>query len=252
MISQKNVIKARILLAEAMGLQEEAIELLLPEDKPLWKPPVNRIKELATYKEALWPFPDWNRPLSQIRWITVHHSAGWRATTNMIYWHRLHTRTKRWSRVGYHFGIGMFGPNDPITLVQLNMLKWFTWHDARNRDTLGVCIAGDLRVGHDIRPNPVQVDLFGQLMPWLVPQLPSLEGIVGHSYFQATACQGDMKVWMPDLIAAAAKYGQPIDHLVKYGKVKPVARALSMAMSVMPARPPLNAYDEHHVKREVF
>ena len=247
-VSQVNALKARALVRQAMELQEQAVGLLTPEEKPFWKPPENRIADLATYQAARWPFPDWNRPLSQIRWITLHHSAGHRATTNMIYWHRLHTESKDWSRVGYHLGIGSFGPGDPITLVLLNKLKWFTWHDARNKDTLGVCIAGDLRdlVGKDIRPNPVQVDLFGQLMPWLVPQLPSLQGIVGHSYFQNTACQGDMPVWMPDLIAAADKYGQPIDGLVKYGKATPVARAFSMAMAVRPARPPLGAYDEHN------
>ncbi len=209
------------------------------------EPPENVIERLQTYKDATWPFPNWSRPVTNIRYITIHHSAGSRATTNIKYWHRLHTQSKKWSRVGYHFGIGMFQPGESIGLYQMNEITWHTWHDARNHDTVGVCLAGDMRAGHDVRPNDAQIDGFGRLMAWLIPQLPNLEQIVGHSRFGRTACQGDMEIWMRDLIASAEKYGQSIEPLVSYQKVGAVTRARSAVVHMLPTRPPLVAYDEH-------
>ena len=208
-------------------------------------PPENVIASLLTNEDAEWPFPNWERPVTSIRYITIHHSAGSRATTNIEYWHRLHTVSKSWSRVGYHFGIGMFRPGEDIGLYQMNELTWHTWHDARNYDTVGVCLAGDLREGHDVRPNDAQIDGFGRLMAWLIPQLPNLEQIVGHSRFGHTACQGDMEVWMDDLIASAEKYGQTIEPLVSYEKVSAAVRARSAVVARLSDFPPLSAYDEH-------
>jgi hypothetical protein len=210
-------------------------------------PPVNIIDQLQTNEDAEWPFPNWERPVTNIRYITIHHSAGRRATTNIQYWHRLHTQSKSWSRVGYHFGIGMFRPGEAIGLYQMNELTWHTWHDARNYDTVGVCIAGDLRdlEGKDVRPNDAQIDGFGRLMAWLVPKLPNLAQIVGHSRFGRTACQGDMEVWMGDLITSARGYGQEIEPLVSYAKVGAVTQARFAVAAILPNRPPLSAYDEH-------
>lgn len=225
---------------------EQALDML-HEQQPAFEPPANMIAELSTYQDAIYPFPNWNRPITSIRYITIHHSAGRRATTHIEYWHRLHTQSKSWSRVGYHFGIGMFRPGEAIGLYQMNEITWHTWHDARNYDTVGVCLAGDLRdlEGKDIRPNDAQIDGFGRLMAWLVPQLPNLVQIVGHSRFGRTACQGDMEVWMPDLIASSEKYGQEIEPLVSYEKVGAVSRARFAAAAALPNRPPLSAYDEH-------
>jgi len=233
---EDKIVRARRLLKHALQELQSSQE---------FDPPINIISELPTYSDATYPFPNWERPVTAIRYITIHHSAGSRATTNIEYWHRLHTVSKSWSRVGYHFGIGMYKPGGDIGLYQMNEITWHTWHDARNYDTVGVCLAGDMRAGYDVRPNEAQIDGFGRLMAWLVPKLPNLYQIVGHSRFGNTQCQGDMEVWMGDLITSSRNYGAEIEHLVSYDKIGRVSRAVTALSAARMDRPPLSAYDEH-------
>lgn len=215
----------------------------LPQPSPEYEPPTSLIDELPTNTNARYPFPDWNRPLSQIRWMTIHHSAGSRATQNIEWWHRHHTQNKSWSRVGYHFGIAAREQGGPIDLYQLNHLRTLSWHDSRNTDTFGVCFAGDLRAGHDVRPDGVQLDCFGRLVAWLFEEhdLPEWFAIVGHKRFGQTACPGDMDVWHQDLVNAAAKYGHDISGMISL-------RTSSLAKTMFPVaaflRPLLGTDDE--------
>jgi hypothetical protein len=217
------------------------------EDEPEIDPPIDIVDELDTNKAARWPFPVWDRPLTDIKWITVHHSAGSRDTQNIAWWDRYHREYKSWSRVGYHFGISAWEPGDEIKLYQLNRLSTVSWHDTKNYQTVGVCMSGDLRAGHDVRPNDVQLECFGRLMAWLVPQLPRLEGIVGHKYWQATACPGDMHLWGDELVAAAAQYGQEIGPLMVEQQTTRSNLFKSFATFRLPTAPtpPRDDYDEH-------
>ncbi len=208
-------------------------------------PPIDVFDELPLNKDARYPFPKKERSLADIKWLTIHHSAGQRATTSIEWWNDYHTQTKGWTHVGYHFGIASLRRGDPINLYQMNPLKWVTWHDTRNYDTVGICIAGDLRMGHDVRPTPLQVDLFGRLMAWLIPQLPNLFAIVGHRRWQKTACPGDMEVWMPDLIASAEKWGQPIEHLVSYRRARLSEKVRRAVVALDMTIPAISDYDEH-------
>jgi hypothetical protein len=172
--------------------------------------------------------------------MTIHHSAGSRETQNIRWWHRYHTGSKGWSRVGYHFGIAALDPGDPIELYQMNHLETHSWHDSRNSDTFGVCFAGDLRARYDVRPNDVQLDAFGRLCAWLFElDLPNWRGIVGHKSFGRTACPGDLGVWQDDLIDAAQKYGCDIS-----GKVGAGAETLWM-FEKLGDGPVMLDYDEH-------
>jgi hypothetical protein len=207
---------------------------------------VNVEKELKTKTDAEWPFLKWDRDPADIKWITIHHSAGKRATTNIKWWHYYHTVSKSWSRVGYHFGIASMESGGPIGLYQMNKLSTVSWHDTRNHDTLGICFAGDFRVGYDVRPNETQVDLFGQLMAWLIPQLPNLFAIVGHKRWQGTACPGDMDVYIQDLIDSAAKYGTEIaDKVSLRTSTSAASTARAVNAAVRPSLTTAGSQNEH-------
>jgi hypothetical protein len=233
---------------KAVKLAEDAADLatlaLALDDflKPPVAGPTSLVDVLETKHDARYPFPNWNRPLSQIRYMTIHHSAGQRATQNIQWWHRYHTQSKSWSRVGYHFGIAALEPGGPIELYQLNRLKTHSWHDSRNWDTFGVCLAGDLRAGHDERPNDVQLDAFGRLVAWLFGRdLSNWASIVGHKNFGRTACPGSMGVWRDDLIDAAQLYGCDIS-----GMMDTDSEATGFAVESLGYDCPQPAdYDEH-------
>jgi hypothetical protein len=238
--------RAKALHEDSVVLSEKAANLatlmmsfddLLTADQPA-AGPISLLDILETNDSARWPFPNWDRPLSKIRYMTIHHSAGQRATQNIRWWHRYHTGTKGWSRVGYHFGIAALDPGDPIELYQMNHLETHSWHDSRNTDTFGVCFAGDLRAGRDERPNDVQFDAFGRLCAWLFElDLPNWTGIVGHKSFGRTACPGDLRVWGDDLIDAAALYGCDIG-----GMFGATAEAI---LAIHDDGPMMLDYDEH-------
>lgn len=172
-------------------------------------PPTDVIDYLPWNDNSPWPFP--KSDISRKRWVTLHHSAGERATTNIGYWNRLHTVNKNWPHIGYHFGIAALVSGGEIGCYQTNEIGTFSWHDSRNHDTIGVCIAGDLRAGHDNAPTPDQVRLTGELLAWLVPQLPNFQGVIVHKSIQATACPGDVERWGYEIVDAAATFGLDLE-----------------------------------------
>lgn len=214
--------------------------------QPAYAPPVSLVDTLKTYESADWPFLKWDRDPADIKWLTIHHSAGSRATTSINWWHYYHTVSKSWSRVGYHFGIAAQESGGPMGLYQMNKLSTVSWHDTRNHDTLSVCIAGWFAAGHDIRPNEEQVDLFGQLMAWLLPQLPNLFAIVGHKRWQRTACPGDLELYIQDLIDSASRYGVEIADLVSLRTANSAASsARTVNAAVRPSLTTTGSQNEH-------
>ena len=211
--------------------------------RPNIKPPKDITDDLLWNNKSPWPFPTQNKdkPLTRVKYITLHHSAGERATTSIKYWNHLHTNVKRWPHVGYHFGIAALGPGDTIKLYQLNHIGEWTWHDARNFDTVGVCIAGDLRKDRDDKPTPEQVDLTGRLLAWLVPQLPNFVGVTFHKLIQSTACPGDIEQYGTDIIKAAQGYG--LDLTGKFG-VKPGRATRARFTSVLRREPKARSYKD--------
>lgn len=200
-------------------------------------PPVDIMGQLEWNWGAQWPFPSRARSLADIEYITVHHSGSTdRDLTSISSWYLYHTRTKSWSSIGYHFCIASFEekPMDGgvIDLYQCNPLEQVTWHDTSNYRTVGVVFAGDLRAGEDGSPNGLQVNLWGRLMGWLIPQLPNLKGIVPHSYFQSTACPGDWVGWSDSLVESALGFGQDISGLL-YDPKRVTSAPLSRIMPTL-------------------
>ncbi|MHC4088706.1 MAG: peptidoglycan recognition protein family protein [Planctomycetota bacterium] len=255
-------------LAEWLDEQAQALDTVrarladraaeLRQDGALDRPapvvaPVSLLDVLKTNTSARYPFPNWKRSLSQVRWMTIHHSAGSRETQNIEWWHRYHTTTKSWSRAGYHFGIAALKQGGQIELYQLNRLQTHSWHDSRNWDTFGVCLAGDLRAGRDVRPNDVQLKAFGRLIAWLREEweLPNWTAIVGHKSFGSTACPGDFHLWRDDLIDAAWAHGHDISGMMTVRTEALAARTFAVSSAARRVatfwrrRPGAADYDEH-------
>jgi len=211
---------------------------------PTVDPPVDLSTELRTFEDAKYPFPNWDRNYNTIKYITIHHSSGSRATQNIRWWHHYHTVSKSWSRAGYHYGIAALNQGDPIGLYEINPPSTLSWHDSRNTDTVGVCFAGRLQEGYDIRPNEIQLDLWGRLCAWLLPQLPNVKQIVGHFRWGSTACPGDLHVWYPDLIEAAGNYDVDISEMISLDTRTSISTIRALAFGRLPKWPPPTDYDE--------
>lgn len=219
------------------------------------EPPKSLWETLEKNRDARYPFPQLKlknpaspRQAGDIKWITIHHSAGSRATTNVKYWHRLHL-SKGWSGVGYHCCIARLeSPADPIDLWEANPWWITTWHDTRNTDTFAVTFAGDMREGYDGRPNERQLDLFGRAMAHYVPKFPNLQGIVGHKHWSATLCPGDLHTWGQGLISASRSYGVDITDLLKPRVVLGGMEAMpgwTGVLNFLRGVPSASAQDEH-------
>lgn len=238
-------------IVSVMGYPWEVLEKPAPSEPepPAIQAPISLLETLATKADAAWPFPqlratnpDPPRLLTNIKHITIHHSAGSRATTNVTYWHQLHTQTKSWSRCGYHLAIGGLTAGAEIELYEVNRPEWVTWHDTRNTDTYAVTMAGDLRPDHDIEPNEAQLECFGRAMAYALPKFPNLESIVPHKFWQATACPGEIERWYPLLVDAAKQYGNDIAPLLRFVPTR--RQRITRAFSVGRAGPRLSVYED--------
>jgi hypothetical protein len=224
-------------------LAEQAQELRDALERTAPKPPIDVMDLLPWNGASPWPFPTQGKaaPLERVRYITLHHSAGKRALTSVSYWNDFHTRSKRWPHVGYHFGVGAFESGDQVDLYQMNRTGEFTWHDGRNHDTVGVCIAGDLRAGRDGAPSERQVELLARLFVWLIPQLPNLTGITVHKKIGSTLCPGDVERWGRGVVEATRKTGLDITAMFN---IAPQGARLARARGVLRRQPPMAAYED--------
>jgi len=203
---------------------------------PVVNPPVNLIDRLPWNNDSPWPFP--RRSLDSITMLTVHHSGGTdRDQTSIESWNAYHTRTKGWPHVGYHLGIGFY--DKCMGLYQFNRLDHITWHDSKNTRSVGIVIAGDLRPDEDEYPTQEQADLFGQLMAWLIPQLPNLGYIISHKMVQSTACPGQIEVYGNMLIDAARTHDRDVTGM--WLKQPSILQSLSLRRVV---GPPKEAYED--------
>ena len=218
---------------------------------PAFELPIDLTTELETNTSARWPFPQL-RPINHreykpprqpedIKHITLHHTAGTREGSTAVYCHDLHTKSKSWSRCGYHLFCGSLNRGDDIELYEINPWEWITWHDSRNHDTYAVTMAGWLSEGHDVEPNDVQLDCFGRAMAYALPMFPALESIVPHKMWQATACPGDIDMWWTLLVDAATQYGQDIAPLLDFQRTR--RRRFSFQTLLLDG-PPLADYEE--------
>jgi len=159
----------------------------------------------------------YQRPLSQITKITVHHSAidhdlsltGEKLLENIKSSHS----KKGWPGLSYHYVIDIDG-----TIYQTNKHEDITWHDAVNKDSIGVLVTGwfhpsndDLK-GND-KPTLPQLNSLKYLLDKLTtehPEFPAgMKDVVGHRERSATVCPGDYL--MPYVIAYREDKWEKVD-----------------------------------------
>jgi N-acetyl-anhydromuramyl-L-alanine amidase AmpD len=128
------------------------------------------------------------RPVSQITTLTVHHDAFPHSTktahTIMGQIMKVHS-DKGWPGMSYHYYIHTDGK-----VYQTNNHTDITWHDSVNNDSIGIVLTGYFHPTHNNQPTQAQKDSLYQLLDHLQNTLGGKK-VVGHRDRGATACPGD-------------------------------------------------------------
>lgn len=132
----------------------------------------------------------WVRPMSQVRYLAIHHSAGPDTQTPDDI-ARYHVQSRGWGGVGYHFIIAKNG-----TTYYVGDLTTARAHVAnRNEQVIGICLIGTFMNGKEPTGDQIiAAHLLCAQMLFRTPELPGTDGwedLVGHKSFSATACPGD-------------------------------------------------------------
>lgn len=132
----------------------------------------------------------WVRPMSQVRYLAIHHTAGPASQTPQQI-AAYHVQSRGWGGIGYHFLIGPEGNVyyvGDLTTARANVANY-------NDIVIGICLIGNFTGGAN--PTSEQIrsahELCAQLL-FRTPELPGTNGwedMVGHKQFNATACPGD-------------------------------------------------------------
>lgn len=147
----------------------------------------------------------WTRPLSQVNYLAIHHTAGPDTQTpNEIALY--HINNNGWTGVGYHFLISKDGTVyyvGDISTARANVSNL-------NEQVLGICLIGSFISGR--QPTSAQIDSVAKLCDFFISNYPSLENVTswdsvrGHKELpgQSTACPGDAwPIWRVKIVNAA-------------------------------------------------
>ncbi len=132
----------------------------------------------------------WVRPLTEIRYLTIHHSAGPdNQTPDDIATY--HVNSRGWGGIGYHFVITKNGDTyyvGDLTTARAHVLNL-------NHLALGICLIGSFVAG--VEPTFSQIisthELCAQLL-FRTPEIPGIsawEDVVGHQNLSPTQCPGN-------------------------------------------------------------
>ncbi len=163
----------------------------------------------------------WVRPMSQVKYLCIHHSAGpANQTPNDIA--RYHVKSLGWGGVGYHF---IITPNGTCYYVgDLTTARAHVYN--YNHLALGICLIGTFMNGQ--LPSKAQINsahlLCSQLL-FRTPELPGTDGwedLVGHKQLGATACPGDS--WDQYRQKIISGYDLPNDSSVRVKQISELYR----------------------------
>lgn len=144
----------------------------------------------------------WVRPLSQVKFLAIHHSAGPDTQTpeEIANYHISHNG---WGGVGYHFLIGKDGTvyyGGDISTARANVANL-------NEQVLGICLIGNFTQGR--LPTNEQFDSTNKLCDFFINNYPDLvnvtswDSVKGHKDLpgQATVCPGDnWSMWRSQIV----------------------------------------------------
>lgn len=145
----------------------------------------------------------WVRPLSQVNYLAIHHTAGPDTQTpNQIA--NFHINSNGWGGIGYHFLIdknGIVFYVGDISTARANVANL-------NDQVLGICLIGNFTQGRS--PTNLQLDSANKLCDFFINNYPALSNVdsydkvLGHKDLpgQSTACPGDnWNLWRGKLIS---------------------------------------------------
>lgn len=146
----------------------------------------------------------WNRPLSQVKYLAIHHTAGpdTQSPTEIANYHINHNG---WGGIGYHFLISKDGTVyyvGDIGTARANVLNL-------NEQVIGICLVGNFTSGRV--PSSQQLDSAHLLSDFFINNYPDLinvsswEVVCGHKELpgQSTTCPGDnWPAWRPKIVNA--------------------------------------------------
>lgn len=181
----------------------------------------------------------WVRPLSQPRYLTIHHSAGPDNQTPQDI-AAYHVQSRGWGGIGYHFVIGNDGTVyyvGDLTTARANVLNY-------NDLVIGICLIGYFTAGRN--PNSEQIRSAHELCAQLLFRTPELSGIndwgdvVGHKQLSATACPGDnWENWRNQIINFS---GSPTTPPTNQNRVQEITGLYLTILGRAPDTAGLNSY----------
>lgn len=156
----------------------------------------------------------WVRPLSQVNYLAIHHTAA-PDTQTPDEIANFHIQSNGWGGIGYHFLISkqavVYYVGD-ISTARANVANL-------NEQVIGICLIGNFT---DSEPTQKQIDSIRKLCQYLIDQprlsnLKSFDSLKGHKELpgQATPCPGDTwPIWKAKITGSAPSGGsQPVGGL---------------------------------------
>ena len=162
--------------AEPSGSQDQ----IQPDQRRVIEPPIqDLIDALPKHKTEEYEA----RPLDDIRYLLIHHSA-LPSTVGPKNIAAYHVRRHEWPGIGYHYVVAENG-----TLYQTNALETWSYHALKaNAYGVGICFLGNFT---ETAPPPAQVQAGAHLVAWLMGELNlPIGSIRGHKELMGTACPG--------------------------------------------------------------
>lgn len=181
----------------------------------------------------------WERPLSQVRYLVVHHSAGPDTQTPADI-ANYHVQSRGWGGIGYHFVISKDGTVSyvgDLTTARANVLNL-------NHLVIGICLIGTFMNG--ALPSDNQINASHFLCSHLLFNTPEASGIngwedvVGHKQLGATACPGDTwDFYRPKIVTGIGISSTTPDTAQRAGEIANIYRT---ALGREPDQPGLESY----------
>lgn len=154
----------------------------------------------------------WVRPLNQVNYLAIHHTAGPDTQTpDQIA--NFHINSNGWGGIGYHFLVdknGIVYYVGDISTARANVANL-------NDQVIGICLIGNFTAGRV--PTNIQIDAAHNLCDFFINNYPALtnvsswDDVRGHKELpgQSTACPGDnWPSWRTKVVAGISDVG-PID-----------------------------------------
>lgn len=144
----------------------------------------------------------WVRPLNQVNFLAIHHTAGPDTQTPQQI-ANFHINSNGWGGIGYHFLIAKDGTVfyvGDISTARANVANL-------NEQVLGICLVGNFTSGR--LPANEQMDCAHKLCDFFINNYPDLSNITswdavrGHKELpgQSTTCPGDnWPTWRPQIV----------------------------------------------------